>query len=376
MAPCRPHRTRMRDIMKLFEPIKIGRLILPNRIVMAPMTRNRAGPGRVPTPLNTLYYRQRAGAGLIVTEGAQVSPQGIGYPNTPGIHTAAQVKGWRAVTDAVHEAGGRIFLQLWHVGRTSHPSMQPDGALPISSSAVPPEGEIYTDSGMRPYVAPRALGTAEVRKVVVDFRHGARCSLEAGFDGVEIHGANGYIVEQFLVNGTNKRTDLYGGSVENRTRFLAEVTQAAADVWGADRVGVRLSPNGVFGSSADTDRRAIFHHAARVLDGFGLAYLHLIDFYPEDPEPPGGYIMPREMRSFFHGPIMTNSGYTLEKAEATLAGGDADLISFGASFIANPDLPERFRRQLPLNAPDPDSFYGGDAKGYTDYPAFEEVAAR
>jgi N-ethylmaleimide reductase len=362
--------------MKLFEPIKIGRLTLPNRVVMAPMTRNRAGAGHAPTALNTLYYRQRAGAGLIVTEGSQVSPQGIGYPNTPGIHTAEQVNGWRAITEAVHQAGGRIFLQLWHVGRTSHPTMQPNGDLPISASAVALEGEIYTDSGMKPYVTPRALGTAEVKKVVEDFRHGARCSLEAGFDGVEIHGANGYLVEQFLVNGTNKRTDIYGGSVENRARFLVEVTQAAVDVWGADRVGVRLSPNGVFGSSADTDRRAIFHHAARALDRFGLAYLHLIDSYPEDPEPAGGYILPREMRAFFQGRIMTNSDYTLEKAEATLARGDADLISFGASFIANPDLPERLRRRLPLNPPDPDTFYGGDAKGYTDYPAFEKIAAK
>ncbi|WP_422653706.1 alkene reductase, partial [Hypericibacter adhaerens] len=343
-------------MMKLFEPIKIGRLTLPNRIAMAPMTRNRAGPGNVPTPLNVLYYRQRAGAGLIITEGSQVSPQGVGYPNTPGIHTAEQVKGWRAVTDAVHAAGGRIFLQLWHVGRTSHPSMQPNGELPISSSAIAPEGEIYTFEGMKPYVAPRALGTAEVKKVVEDFRHGARCSLEAGFDGVEIHGANGYLVEQFLVNGTNKRTDIYGGSVENRTRFLAEVTTAVAEVWGADRVGVRLSPNGVFGSSADTDRRAIFHHAAKVLDGFGLAYLHLIDHFPDDPEPAGGYILPREMRSHFHGPIMTNSGYTLEKAEATIARGDADMISFGASYIANPDLAERFRQGWPLNTPDGNTF--------------------
>jgi N-ethylmaleimide reductase len=364
----------MRDIMKLFEPIKIGRLTLPNRIAMAPMTRNRAGPGNVPTPLNVLYYRQRAGAGLIITEGSQVSPQGVGYPNTPGIHTAEQVKGWRAVTDAVHAAGGRIFLQLWHVGRTSHPSMQPNGELPISSSAIAPEGEIYTFEGMKPYVAPRALGTAEVKKVVEDFRHGARCSLEAGFDGVEIHGANGYLVEQFLVNGTNKRTDIYGGSVENRTRFLAEVTTAVAEVWGADRVGVRLSPNGVFGSSADTDRRAIFHHAAKVLDGFGLAYLHLIDHFPDDPEPAGGYILPREMRSHFHGPIMTNSGYTLEKAEATIARGDADMISFGASYIANPDLAERFRQGWPLNTPDGNTFYGGDAKGYTDYPAYAQAA--
>jgi N-ethylmaleimide reductase len=362
--------------MKLFEPIKIGRLTLPNRVVMAPMTRNRAGAGNAPTALNTLYYRQRASAGLIITEGAQVAPQGVGYPNTPGIHTAEQVKGWRAITDAVHRAGGRIFLQLWHVGRTSHPVMQPNGDLPVSSSAIAPDGEVYTHEGMKPYVAPRALGTAEVKKVVEEFRHGARCSLEAGFDGVEIHGANGYLVEQFLVNGTNKRTDIYGGSVENRCRFLAEVTQAAADVWGADRVGVRLSPNGVFGSSDDTDRRAVFHHAAKVLDGFGLAYLHLIDFFPDDPEPAGGYILPREMRAFFHGPIMTNSGYTGERAEATLQCGDADLISFGAPFIANPDLPERLRHRRPLNSPDPDSFYGGDAKGYTDYPFYEVVAAK
>ncbi|MBE0617871.1 MAG: alkene reductase, partial [Proteobacteria bacterium] len=258
---------------RLFAPFQLGPNALPNRIVMAPMTRNRAGEGCAPRELNATYYAQRASAGLIVTEASQVSPQGVGYPFTPGIHSSQQVAGWRLVTAAVHRAGGRIFLQLWHVGRISHPSLQPGGALPVAPSAVRPEGEGMTYEGPRPFVTPRALETGELPGLVGQFRDGARNAHEAGFDGVEIHAANGYLLDQFLRDGTNHRADAYGGSVENRARLLLEVVEAVAGVWGADRVGVRISPLNAFNSMADTDPDATFTHVARALRPFGLGYL-------------------------------------------------------------------------------------------------------
>ena len=252
----------------LFAPFQLGPLLLPNRVVMAPMTRNRAGAGNVPTALNADYYGQRAAAGLIVTEATQVSPEGVGYPGTPGIHTDAQVEGWRRVTDAVHRAGGRIFLQLWHVGRISHPSLQPGGALPVAPSAIAAEGQVFTHSGLQPFVVPRPLETREIAGVVAQFEAGARHALAAGFDGVELHAANGYLIDQFLRDGTNRRTDRYGGSLENRTRFLREVVEAVAAVWDPERVGVRLSPWSDFNSMHDSDPPAIFGYVARALAPF------------------------------------------------------------------------------------------------------------
>jgi N-ethylmaleimide reductase len=353
----------------LHTPVRLGRYDLPNRLVMAPLTRSRAHADGVPSDMARTYYEQRASAGLIISEGAQISAQAIGYPNTPGIYTDAQVAGWRPITDAVHARGGRIFLQLWHVGRISHPSMQPDGALPVAPSAVAPAGVIYTSTGPQPYVAPRALETAEIAGVVADYANGARRALEAGFDGVEIHGANGYLIDQFLRDGTNQRTDQYGGSLENRTRFLLEVTQAVVDVAGADRVGVRFSPLGVYGP-LDSDPQATFAHATQALGRFGLAYLHVID--PVDSthrmaSPDGARVAP-QLRALWTGPFIVNGGYDRATGDAVIATGAADLVAFGIPFLANPDLVERFAEDAPLNTPDAKTFYSGGAAGYVDYP--------
>jgi N-ethylmaleimide reductase len=335
---------------------------------MAPMTRSRAAADNVPADLAIEYYRQRASAGLIVTEGTQVSPRGVGYLGTPGIYTEAQGAGWKKITDAVHERGGRIFAQLWHVGRISHPSFQPNGELPVAPSAIVPAGHSRTPSGPQAHVEPRALELAEIPEVVAEFATGARCALDAGFDGVEIHGANGYLIDQFLRDGTNVRTDSYGGSAENRVRFLREVVTAVVEVWGAERVGVRLSPLSPFNDMSDSDPFATFGEAASVLDGFGLAYLHLVVPGSVDPESDSGRIT-AHLRERFRGPLMVNGGYTHEAAEAVIGSGRADLVSFGSSFLANPDLPERFAEGVPLNPPNPSTFYGGGAEGYTDYPA-------
>jgi N-ethylmaleimide reductase len=353
----------------LFSPFRLGPLTLPNRIVMAPMTRNRAGSGNVPGPLAATYYQQRASAGLIVTEATQISPQGVGYPGTPGIHTAEQVAGWKRVTDAVHGAGGRIYLQLWHVGRISHPSLQPGGGLPVAPSAIAPAGQAMTREGLKPFVTPRALETAEIPGIVEDYRLGARHAREAGFDGVELHGANGYLVDQFLRDRTNHRTDRYGGSTQNRARFLIEVTEALVGEWGAERVGVRLSTTAPFNDMGDSDPSATFTTAVGELNRFGLAYLHIVEPAPGDPVPAG--VMPdlRFFRKLWRGTLMGNKGYDLARAEAVLHDGAADLVSFAALFLANPDLPERLRRGGPFNPPDRKTFYGGDAGGYTDYPA-------
>jgi N-ethylmaleimide reductase len=358
----------------LLQPARIGGLSLPNRIVMAPMTRNRADEHDAPHALNVEYYRQRAGAGLIITEASQVSPQGKGYPRTPGIYSAEQVAGWRQVTDAVHAAGGRIFLQLWHVGRISHPSTQPDGALPVAPSAIAAEGTIPTESGPQPFVVPRALKTAEIPGIVAQFRRGTLNARAAGFDGVEIHGANGYLVDQFLRDGTNRRTDLYGGSIENRTRFLREAVEAVIDAWGAaGRVGVRLSPLGNFNSMSDSDPQRTFGHAAEALRRYGLAYLHVVEGGHESAE---GSFDWADLKRRFGGPYMANGGYDSNRAEAVLAEGRADLVSFATPYIANPDLAERFRRGLPLAESDRATFYGGDDRGYTDYPPAEPHHSR
>jgi N-ethylmaleimide reductase len=372
----------MTDI-DLFTPFRLGPLALPNRIVMAPMTRNRAGPGDAPTALNATYYAQRAGAGLIVAEASQVSPQGLGYPHTPGIYSDAQIAGWKLVTDAVHAAGGRIFLQLWHVGRISHPSLQPDGALPVAPSAIAPAGQAWTLDGMKPYVTPRALETAEIPGLVAQYRQGAANAKTAGFDGVEVHAAHGYLLDQFLRDKTNHRTDKYGGSAENRARLVVEVMEAVADVWGGDRTGVHLSPtNLAFNDISDSDPAQTFATAVRALDRLGLAYLHLVEPGPADPAPTlpspasgggmgGGRLDAAFFRPLWRSALVVNKAYDLDRANAVLRSGAADLVSFATLFIANPDLPERFRRGSPFNPPERKTFYGGGAAGYTDYPALE-----
>lgn len=353
----------------LFEPVRIGRHTLKNRVVLAPLTRNRAGAGNVPGPLNAEYYVQRATGGLLITEATQISPQGVGYPATPGIHSAEQVRGWRLVTDAVHARGGTIFLQLWHVGRISHPSLQPGGAMPVAPSAIAPAGMAMTYEGSQPFVTPRALETDEIAGIVEQYAAGASRAIEAGFDGVELHGANGYLIDQFIRDGSNTRTDRYGGPIENRARFAVEVARATAEAIGADRVGIRLSPGGAFNDMRDSTPRETFGHVVSELDKLGLAYLHINEAGEADLRHGGVALGAADFRHLFRGPIIACGDYTRERAEAALAAGSADLIAFGRLFLANPDLPERLRRGGPFNTPDLSTFYGGTEKGYTDYPA-------
>ena len=356
----------------LFDPVQLGALALPSRIVMAPLTRCRAAEGNVPVALNAEYYRQRASAGMIIAEATSVSPQGFGYPNTPGIFTAAQVAGWRGVTSAVHAAGGRILLQLWHVGRISHPSYQPDGGLPVAPSAIKPQGKIFTGTAMEDYVAPRALERSEIPGVIAEYVHGARLAKEAGFDGVEIHNANGYLLDQFLRDGTNRRGDDYGGSVQNRVRLTLEVTEAVVGVWGADRVGIRLSPGGVFNDMHDSDPLETFGHVLKELDSMRLAYAHVTRVTAQDVAHGAKEgVGPRELRPHYRGNIVSAGGFTRESGERALAEGWADAIAFGVPFLANPDLPERLRRHAALNVPDENTFYAPGPKGYTDYPSLE-----
>jgi N-ethylmaleimide reductase len=355
----------------LFSPYQMGDLTLPNRIVMAPMTRCRAGNADVPGPLAITYYVQRASAGVIITEGSQVSPQGVGYMHTPGIYSAAQVAGWRGVTDAVHQADGRIFIQLWHVGRVSHPDFL-GGALPVAPSALPVEGYkayVHTPGGKKPIPVPRALETDEIPDIVEQFRRGAENAKEAGFDGVEIHGANGYLLDQFLRSGSNQRTDRYGGSVENRARLPLEVAEAVIGVWGGDRVGYRISPHFTRYSMSDANPQETYSYLTTELNNAGLAYLHLIESTGSREElVPSAERLGPVLRKIFERTFMLNGGYGLRSGNEAIARGEADLIAFGVPFLANPDLPERFRQNAPLNKPDVDTFYAGGAKGYTDYP--------
>jgi N-ethylmaleimide reductase len=363
----------------LFEPVRLGRYDLPHRMMMAPLTRSRARqPGNVPSALNACYYVQRASAALIVSEATQVSQQGQGYAWTPGIHSREQVEGWRLITDAVHKAGGLIFLQLWHVGRISHPSLQPDGMLPVAPSAIKPRGEAFIENEngqgeLVPFVTPRALQIEEMPYIVRQYTRGSRNALEAGFDGVEVHAANGYLLDQFINSSTNRRTDAYGGAIENRARLLMEVVEAVSDVWGHDRVGVRLSPLGTFNDMGDDAPETTFGHIAEKLNGGALAYLHIVNpavaAIEKGIEPdPGALRMLELMRERYRGTLIIAGGFDQETAEAWLQQGKADLIAFGRKFLANPDLPERFRSGASLNTDDPSTYYGGGAKGYTDYP--------
>jgi N-ethylmaleimide reductase len=353
----------------LFAPCRLGPIELKNRLVMAPLTRSRAGAGNVPSDLAATYYAQRAGAGLIVTEATQAATSGQGYVATPGIHSEDQVAGWRRVTEAVHRAGGRIFVQLWHVGRISHPDFR-NGEPPVAPSAIAPRGvQTFTAEGLKPIPTPRVLDAGEIPGIVQEFRRAAENARAAGFDGVEVHGANGYLLDQFLEDGTNQRTDDYGGSVENRARLLFEVLAAVSDVWGGARVGVRLSPGGTFNDMCDSDPQATFGYVVKRLATLELAYLHLI----EPSQPCGEHPMPclsaRFFRPLYPGTLIVAGGYTRERANEVLKAGLADLVAFGQLYIANPDLAERFRSGAPLNAPNPDTFYGGGPEGYIDYPA-------
>jgi 2,4-dienoyl-CoA reductase-like NADH-dependent reductase (Old Yellow Enzyme family) len=346
---------------RLFEPLRMGELVLPNRIIMAPMTRARSGSERVPNALMASYYTQRASAGLIISEATVVTPQGIGYANTPGIWSEAQVDGWRQITRAVHAAGGRIVLQLWHVGRISDPSFL-DGALPVAPSAVAANGNVSLLKPPTPFVVPRALESDEIPGIVAAFRRGAQNAERAGFDGVELHGANGYLLDQFLQDTTNKRTDQYGGPIENRARLLLEATDAAISVWGAGRVGVHLAPRGDAHSMGDSNPAATFGYVARELGRRRIAFICARNRAGEDSLGP-------ELKSQFGGAYIANEGYTAESAEQAIIAGTADAVAFARLFICNPDLPRRFRTGAPLNELDATTMYGAGAHGYTDYPA-------
>lgn len=360
----------------LFAPVKVGPYELKNRIVMSPMTRSRAGRGGIPGSLNALYYEQRAEAGLIITEATQVSPQGVGYPFTPGIHNDDQADGWKMVTNAVHQKGGRIFCQLFHAGRISVPALQPEGKVPVAPSALTPKGEVFTPDGMVPYGEPRALDEGEIGIAAESFRRAAEFAVTAGFDGVEIHAANGYLPDQFLQDGANRRDDAYGGPPERRIRFVMEVLEGVTGIWGAGRVGIHISPGNPFNSMHDSDPAGLFTCLVEALAPLGLAYLHVSEIDLADPGDykTANYLAAQnevtaKLRSSFPGPYVSNGGYGRASADAILSGGGADLVAFGRPFIANPDLPARLKAGAPLNELDPATLYGGDGKGYTDYPS-------
>jgi N-ethylmaleimide reductase len=354
--------------LDLFSPLKLGRTELRSRIIMAPLTRNRAAmPGNVPQDINVTYYGQRASAGLIITEATPISPMAHGYPAVPGIHSVEQVAGWKKVVDAVHARDGKIYMQLWHVGRISHPSLLPDNALPVAPSAIKPAGQAFTYAGLQDYVTPRALETDELPGIVEDYRIAAQNAKDAGFDGVEVHSANGYLIDQFLRDGTNHRQDQYGGSIANRTRLLLEVVATVSKVWGADRVGVRLSPINQFNDIRDSNPQALFNHVAEALNPFNLAYLHVVEIGMSEGEPqPFDF---NELRRTYRGNYIANGGYDKARGNAAIASRHADAVAYGVPFIANPDLVERFANDAPLNAADQSTFYGGTEKGYIDYPA-------
>jgi len=374
----------MSNFPHLFSPLQVGELHLAHRVILAPLTRMRSTqPGDIPNPLNAEYYSQRSSkGGLLITEATHISRQGKGYPAAPGIHSAEQVEGWKLVTNAVHAKGGFIFLQLWHVGRNSHTSLHPEAGLPVSASAIAisnGSNAFTADFQQVPYETPRALETSELPGIVADYRRAAENAKAAGFDGVEVHSANGYLLDQFLEDSTNHRTDAYGGSIENRSRLLLEVVDAVVDVLGKGRVGVRLSPYGKFGDMGDSNSEALFTHVLQQLSLREIAYAHLVEprvgaagagAAIDESQPRTSHIF----RKAFKGVLISAGGYTANTAEETVGDGYADAIAFGRLFIANPDLPHRFRLNAPLNHPDRSSFYGGTAKGYTDYPSLEHQA--
>jgi N-ethylmaleimide reductase len=360
------------NVTDLFSPARFGAIDLANRVVMSSLTRNRAGAGNVPTPLAVEYYRQRASAGLILTEATPICAEGHGYPRTPGIHTAEQIAGWKQVTAAVHGAGGKIALQLWHVGRISHPDLQPGGALPVAPSAIRPAGQVFTGQAMKDYVTPRALELAEIPVLVEQYAEAARNAIAAGFDGVEVHAGNGYLLDQFLRSSTNQRSDAYGGSKENRARLLLEVMQAVCAAVGNERVGLRLSPVTTFNDISDAQPQETFDHVVTQLNPLRLAFLDVLQGTggaPQDQWVPFDY---DRLRALYSGNFIRNNGYDFASAQQAVMSGAADAIAFGRLLLANPDLVERFRRGAPLNPPDYETFYSGEERGYTDYPCLPD----
>ena len=349
----------------LFDPLQIGDLTLQNRIIMAPLTRQRAGDVRVPNALMAKYYAERASAGLIISEATSVTPQGVGYAATPGIWSQEQVEGWKLVTSAVHEAGGKIFLQLWHVGRVSDPIFL-NGDLPVAPSAIAPQGHVSHVRPQRPFVTPRALDLAEIPAIVEAYRKGAENAKAAGFDGVQVHGANGYLLDQFLQDSTNQRTDAYGGPIENRARLMLEVVDACIEVWGANRVGMHLAPRGDAHTMGDSNAAATFGYVARELGKRKIAFIAAREALGESRLGP-------QLKAAFGGPYIANERFTKESAQQVLDAGEADAVAWGQLFIANPDLPRRFELNAPLNQPNPATFYAEGEEGYTDYPALETV---
>lgn len=352
----------------LFAPLTVGALELPNRVLMAPLTRNRAQSDGTPNASAETYYRQRASAGLIVTEATQISAMGKGYLDTPGIYEQSHVDAWKQVIRGVHAAGGRIVCQLWHVGRISHTSLLPEGRNPLAPSAIQADGQTYTSNGFEACSKPEAMEITDIKETVDDYAHAARCALEAGFDGVEIHAANGYLIDQFLQDKTNQRTDEYGGSIENRLRFLKAVIDAVRGVWDADRIGIRLSPLGHANDIADSDTEALFTQVYDYLNSQQLAYLHVVEQFPGNQNDSAQQQLLNTLKNRYQGTYIGNGGYDADMAVRAINEGRVDAVTFGRPFIANPDLPERFRLGASLNEPDSDTFYGGDETGYTDYP--------
>lgn len=355
----------------LLSSFTMGKIELANRMVMAPMTRNRAGEGNVSTKLMAEYYKQRAGAGLIISEGSQISQQGMGYPATPGIYSNEQVDGWKQVTEAVHAKKGKIFIQLWHVGRISHPDFH-NGDLPVAPSAIRPAGQTFTYEGLKDFVTPRALEVEEIQAIVEDYKNAAINAKEAGFDGIEIHAANGYLIDQFLQDRTNHRTDKYGGSIENRARFLFEVLEAILQVWDSSKVGIRLSPSGLFNDMGDSNPTFIFNYVIDKMNAYDLSYLHLLEpLMPLDDHPQLIKNVTDYYGKQYKGIRMVNGGFTRETGDEVIVSKKAELVSFGVPYLANPDLEKRFELGAELNVANQETFYGGNELGYTDYPALK-----
>ncbi|GAA3704838.1 alkene reductase [Arthrobacter ginkgonis] len=356
----------------LLDPVMVGPYLLKNRFVLPPLTRSRAGAGDVPTEMHAVYYAQRAHAGLQITEGSPISQQGTGFPGTPGIYTSEQIEGWKRVTDEVHRRNSKIFLQLWHVGRQSHTSLQKDNALPVAPSAIAVNGQIFTADGLQDFQTPRALEREEISDIVKDFGAAARNAQAAGFDGVEIHGANGYLIDQFLCEGSNTRTDEYGGSIENRLRFLREVVDEVVSVWGGERVGIRLTPSSTYGDMFSSDKFDVYTAVVSELNKYNLAYLHLVEpniSGSETVEAAEDAIPTSHFRSIYTGKIIAAGGLSFEVAEQKVQTGEADLVGFGKAFMAHPDLPLRYSNGAPVGEPERETYYGGDETGYTDYPS-------
>ena len=356
----------------MFSSVKMGDLTLKNRVFMAPLTRNRAhNESAVPSGMAKTYYAQRASAGLIISEASQVSPMGKGYVGTPGIYDEAQVRGWKEINDAVHAEGGKIFMQLWHVGRISHTSLLPDNQKPLAPSAIRAEAQTYTQSGMADVSEPKAMTEDEIKQTIADYKHAAQCAKDAGFDGIEVHAANGYLIDQFIRDKTNQRTDNYGGSIENRARFLFEVLDAVLEIWPAGKVGIRLSPTGTFNDIADSAPEKTFGTIITKLNDYNLAYLHMVERFPGIGADNKDIKIIEDLLKLWNGFYIANGDYDAMRAQDAVDAGHADAITFGRPFIANPDLPKRLEIGAELNEPDQDTFYGGGKEGYIDYPFLE-----